>query len=78
MSGNVTSGNGYVAYAVFPVPMRIAPTTVTLTDGVIRSGFPTTPASAAGITSFGFYEIRTANATTNGYFGGNYTANAEL
>jgi hypothetical protein len=78
MSANVTSGAGYVAYARFPVPMRIAPTTVTLTDGVIKSAFPATPASAAGITSFGFYEIRTANATTNGYFGGNYTANAEL
>jgi hypothetical protein len=78
MSGNVTNGSGYVAYAVFPVPMRATPTTVTITNGAITSGFPTTPASAAGITSFGFYEIRTANATTNGYFGGNYTANAEL
>jgi hypothetical protein len=78
MSANTTSGNGYVAYARFPVPMRIAPTTVTLTDGAVRGGFPATPASAAGITSFGFYEIRVANATTNGYFGGNYTANAEL
>lgn len=78
MSGNVTSGAGYVAYATFPVPMRTAPSTVTLTNGSIISAFPSTPASAQGITAFGFYEVRVANVTTNGYYGGNYTANAEL
>jgi hypothetical protein len=78
MSGNVTNGAGYIAYAVFPVPMRVAPTTVTITNGGVTGGFSTTPASAGGITSFGFYEIRIANATTNGYFAGNYIANAEL
>jgi hypothetical protein len=78
MSGNVTAAAGYVAYATFPVPMRTAPSTVTLTNGSIISAFPSTPSSSQGITAFGFYEVRVANATTNGYFGGNYTANAEL
>jgi hypothetical protein len=78
MSSNVTSGAGYVAYATFPVPMRTAPTTVSLTNGSIISAFPSTPAAAQGITAYGFYEVRVANATSNGYFGGNYTANAEL
>jgi hypothetical protein len=78
MSGNTSSGNGYIAFCLFPVTMRATPSSVTLTNASTTAGFPTTPAAAGNITTFGFSETRVANATTNGILAGNYTANAEL
>ena len=74
-SGDVVSGNVYYVYVPLPTTMRATPTVAGTT--VAGSRFPATVTIGA-VTSRGFFEHRTANATGGGYFGSSYTADAEL
>ena len=78
-SGNVTTGEAASVYYNFAEIKRVPPTIVLTNIVVPYAKFGGTVGTVLGISSRGFFETRTAAATsTTGQFASAYTADAEL